>query len=1069
MDRNNWFFRQRVTDSEMVQFNDFIEGSDFNLVTDLLGSGLLKGDKIFENSPTDDTNILVDQRISYDTFGRRVAIQDLFADTISSVVRGLTLQTDSIAVPSTVGTYILFTKQPSAAPFTLVGEKIVISRSKFPGNNGSFTIQQVVVTDWGGLIPSQIMVRIDEELDEDGYESGLSPRGTTSLARVNSTGQSLADVTKNEIGGDVKPVNPGNERIVSLYARFDRNEFDTRLDGNAQLVDFVSLQSFKFVIDDSQPEASIGNALTPALRTNGDVFLTDIRLEKGADILQADIDTSRQSLITTLPTAVLQLFELANAQVHGDKITWTGTNLSINADLKISIPNKSFLYTVPAFNQVLADGEILFVKIDRVAVGDPSPVHQVAARGSVPSGDEETLVLVIGDRRGTKLRGAYGGELQPNETRDIGDSIGEAYLSFSGQGNETTSIPTYVEAFLSAATSLQNADDILAAGLGVTNNVVNQDRNLKLIGGGTFGPPSLTGTPADEVQRLLFSAIPDGGSITLKFNNVNTAPIPAPFTPSDIANALNALAALSGVVGSGAMPTADMTFGTADGAKDQPLIKVAASSLVLGAAPVTVAISVLTQGAADIISFPFSEDAFVEVPGVEIARNTIQQSVQSPILFAANGTVAFVIINRTPGVNSNLVVQTGHIEDIDITNPNIFIFARRVNDEILIGEASGFGTIIVDFIDPVNTVLPTGATVTIDGVLGVDGDLVLFTNLITGNNKIYKLSGVGVSISWAIQSSFIEGATPIAGEAARAGRGDAFATFEAIFDGTDFKVNDIVRFFDGANFYEQSSLKTAILANNTTGSIFEVNVTGSENFIIGYSITRGSSKETGTIIITSDGVSANHNRIVANLADVGVSFNADVVTGDIRLRFTTDNSGPSSTMKYQVKRWSDSPGGPTGIPNYINAGAGAGGPAAGATGEVQFRGAGGNLDTDPKFKWDDTNKAIDLGGFMMGALIGPLVLNDNQAAPLTLVSELHANFKHFVLEYSIKRNNDVRTGRIMIATNGTVSSDSDDFTEVGLTGVIFDTIVSGVNINLRYTSTNTGFAGTFECATRKWP
>ena len=688
MDLNKWYFRQRVTDAEMLQFNDFIEGADRNLVTDLLGSGLLLGGKIFENAPTDNTNILVNQRISYDTFGRRVAIQDLFGDKISTVVLGLTLQTDGIAVPTTVGTYILFTQQPSANPFDFVGEQIQVSRSKFPGNVGSFEVKQVVVTNWGGLIPNQIMVRIDEELDEDGYESGLAPKGTTSLARIDSTGQSIADVTKNELNNDVKPVNPGNERIVSLYARFDRLTFDTRLDGNAQLTDLISLETFKFVIDDSEPEDTIGNANTPALRTNGDVFLADVRLENGAVILQADIDTSRQTLITSLFAAASQIFELANAQVHGDQITWSGTNISVSADLKISVPNKSFLYTIPTFNQALADGEILYVLLDRTAVADPSPVHQVAARGSVPEGDEETLVLVIADRSGTKLRGALGGEMEPGETRDVGDSIGEAYQTVTGMNDENDVTMKHTEALLAPATNLPEADDILAQNITSNIGIANQDRNLKLVKGGVYGPPALSGVTADEVQRLLFSAIPDGGSITLSFNNVNTAVINAPFTATDIANALNALAALSTVVGSGAMPTADMTFSTADGAKDQPLIRVNANTLVIGAVPVTVAISVLTNGSADILNVPFSADAFIEVPGVELNRNTIQQSSISPIALPSDGSVAYVNINRTPGALQNLAVLIAHIEDIDVTSPNIFVLARRVGDIAFIGNNS---------------------------------------------------------------------------------------------------------------------------------------------------------------------------------------------------------------------------------------------------------------------------------------------------------------------------------------------------------------------------------------------
>lgn len=58
----------------------------------------------------------------------------------------------------------------------------------------------------------------------------------------------------------------------------------------------------------------------------------------------------------------------------------------------------------------------------------------------------------------------------------------------------------------------------------------------------------------------------------------------------------------------------------------------------------------------------------------------------------------------------------------------------------------------VKAIDLLATVLPTGASVTIDGQAIVNGDLVLFAN--TALNKVYQASGIGVSVVWTAVQVF---------------------------------------------------------------------------------------------------------------------------------------------------------------------------------------------------------------------------------------------------------------------------------------------------------------------------
>lgn len=77
------------------------------------------------------------------------------------------------------------------------------------------------------------------------------------------------------------------------------------------------------------------------------------------------------------------------------------------------------------------------------------------------------------------------------------------------------------------------------------------------------------------------------------------------------------------------------------------------------------------------------------------------------------------------------------------------------------------------------------------------------------------------------------------------------------------------------------------------------------------------------------------------------------------------------------------------------------------------------------------------------------------------ISELtfaHASYEAFEMLYKVKEStsNDVRVGRLMVATDGTNVSSSDTGTETASTGITFDAAVSGANIIIRYSSGGNG-------------
>ena len=393
-------------------------------------------------------------------------------------------------------------------------------------------------------------------------------------------------------------------------------------------------------------------------------------------------------------------------------------------------------------------------------------------------------------------------------------------------------------------------------------------------------------------------------------------------------------------------------------------------------------------------------------------------------------------------------------------------------------DISGHGTslfsgIPVTYFDNASLTLPTSTPFTIDNNTLIDGDMVLFNKLSDGtkNNKIYKATISGASIVWKIQSQF-GGTSPSNGHSVRILKGRSFALQIAIFDGTTWKINDTIRMFNGNNYWEASSLQTVTINENQTTpeKVFEVTAAGSENIFINYAIKRGTNKDSGTLIITHNGTTAQLARVGASIAEVGVTFSVSIAAGKIKLSYVSTDMTPDTagTMNYFMSRWSDTPGGVAGVPDYSNAASPAGvAAAAGSVGNVQYNVAGSALGAEATFNWDTTKKELTLDGLTIGALKS-YTLNDNTLAPVAVITFPVASYKNVVLEYSALRGAAARTGRIMITTNGTDVGFKDDHITTAALGLVLSAVINGTNLELRYTLTSAGSNATLKCSLRKW-
>jgi len=152
-------------------------------------------------------------------------------------------------------------------------------------------------------------------------------------------------------------------------------------------------------------------------------------------------------------------------------------------------------------------------------------------------------------------------------------------------------------------------------------------------------------------------------------------------------------------------------------------------------------------------------------------------------------------------------------------------------------------------------------------------------------------------------------------------------------------------------------------------------------------------------------------------------------------------------------------------------GGGGGGTPVGPSGSLQFN-SGGAFNGDSNLTWDNTGKILNLGGLAMHGPSSTISLVNNQPSPVTAFSIDGSLYRFSVIEYSIIRDTSFQIGSLYIVSDGSsgvslydgavpLSSSAD-------LGIEFSAVMSGSNVNVQYTSTNTGFNGFMRYSIRQW-
>lgn len=835
--------------------------------------------------------------------------------------------------------------------------KFVVSTGGFTGDPDRIPVC-IIDTDGSGVIKSifdrrNLFGRLATPINIDNrYSWGtkVEPVYTMTMTGVVGTFTDGEEIT---IGSETAKVVTGGTTSITFNVptgiNFTNGDSVTGSDSGATGLINTVFESFSGV------DKSLG-----CQKDINDALMTEIALVKGSRFWWENPKASLNGIIRFLESVMTQ--NTAKAAFG-----WDGTELSITDDsvtpaqgdvlgfIRVLGTNQSLELTRQdgqgGTNPIaIADGEVVFVKLpitgDRTfdGVGTADDNFQISTVEGYQSSDENYWIAF---RQGTRLYIRGYGELEPGEEVNIGDP---------------------------------ELEDILAA-IAANQNKANQDRNFKLIEGGTWSV-DYTG----NVLTLSQDAYIQIPGLDQERNTISSQNITLP-NPTSIAYVT--------VVRSGS--GANVLSVTVD---DEDAISLTDNDVVI-ARKTSQGVIVGTH------SFLLKAGEYLENDGAlaEINRymgqlklkrhetnvsktrinaadsallngNTLSQMVGNFLLDFTGAVINFTdgTINKeddstplgsnftpfsiptgqyfwygislVPGTTTldNRQTATVQVDSADSAQPVLAdapkptisgqiklgaVLVQNIGGTITVvdvrplgvgsGSGSGGGISKVTFHDPLSTTLPTGSSVMIDNVAGQNGDLVLFTNLNTNNNRVYQLGGVGTSITWTPYRLFNGNLDPLASDMVIVSKGDGFKQSVGVFDGTDFSFNYIKRYFNGADYVEQSSIHTVALADNQTDQdIFSVNVTGSENWLIPYSIVRGG-KESGILMVSTDGTDVTVSGPASEVSPCGVSFSGVIITGVLHLRYSSTSTGAAGSMKFFYNRWSDGSGGPAGVPNYSGA------------------------------------------------------------------------------------------------------------------------------------------------------
>lgn len=138
---------------------------------------------------------------------------------------------------------------------------------------------------------------------------------------------------------------------------------------------------------------------------------------------------------------------------------------------------------------------------------------------------------------------------------------------------------------------------------------------------------------------------------------------------------------------------------------------------------------------------------------------------------------------------------------------------------------------------------------------------------------------------------------------------------DVVIDGATIRANVLVSddvTIDGRDISEDGTLLDSLanptvvtLTDNTANQIaVSVAVTVDDVMHVQYSISRDSAIQAGILTVVTDGTNASISQgAIAEIGDVGVTFIANIASGNLRIVSTTTSTGSDAIFKYRLFKW----------------------------------------------------------------------------------------------------------------------------------------------------------------------